>query len=97
MRGFSRLTGLPIRAMFRLAAGDKSMPFHRSAKQDWTIGQVVKIGFVSGLEIVKKVATPGNYLPDQYVLRQKTTGRIYCFVPHNGLSRCASIEEASAW
>ena len=73
------------------------MSFHRKAKQDWTIGQVVKIGFVSGLEIIRKVATPGNYLPDQYVLRQQGTDRIYRFVPHNGLSRCASIAEACEW
>ena len=73
------------------------MSFHRRAKQDWTIGQVVKIGFVSGLEIIRKVATPGNYLPDQYVLRQQGTDRIYRFVPHNGLKRCASIAEACEW
>ena len=73
------------------------MSFHRRAKQDWTIGQVVKVGFVSGLEIIRKVATPGNYLPDQYVLRQQGTDRIYRFVPHNGLSRCASGAEACEW
>ena len=73
------------------------MSFHRRAKQSWDIGQVVKVGFVSGLQIVKKVATPGNYLPDQYVLVQQGTGRIYQFIPHSGLTRCASIEEASAW
>lgn len=69
----------------------------RPIRQDWTIGQVVKVGFVAGLEILEKVATPGNYLPDQYVLRQQGTGRIYSFVPHNGLTRCASIAEARQW
>lgn len=73
------------------------MAFHRTAKQDWTVGSIVKIGFVASLEIIEKVATPGNYLPDQYVLRQQGTGRIYCFVPHNGLSRCNSIDEARSW
>jgi hypothetical protein len=67
------------------------------AKQNWNVGQTVKIGFVAGLEILQKVATPGNWLPDQYVLRQQATGRIYKFVPHNGLSRCASIAEACEW
>ena len=69
----------------------------KMAKQNWTIGQVVKIGFVAGLEIIQKVATPGDYMPDLYVLRQQNTGRIYKFVPHNGLSRCSSIDEACAW
>jgi hypothetical protein len=73
------------------------MSFHRRAKQTWAIGQIVKVGFIDGLEIIKKIATPGNYMPDQYVLVQQRTGRIYSFVPHNGLTRCASIEEASAW
>lgn len=39
-------------------------------KQNWTIGSIVKVGFVAGLEVLEKIATPGNYLPDQYVLRQ---------------------------
>ena len=67
------------------------------AKQNWNVGQIVKIGFVAGLEIVKKVSTPGDYKPDLYVLRQQGTDRIYRFVPHNGLSRCWSLEEAAAW
>jgi hypothetical protein len=73
------------------------MAFHRRAKQNWTIGQIVNVGFVTGLEILEKIGTPGNYLPDQYVLRQPATGRIYSFVPHNGLTRCASLAEARAW
>lgn len=66
-------------------------------KQNWNIGQTVKIGFVAGLEVLQKVATPGDYMPDLYVLRQPSTGRIYRFVPHNGLTRCASIAEACQW
>jgi hypothetical protein len=73
------------------------MAFHRRAKQDWAIGQTVKVGFVDNLEVVEKVATPGNYLPDQYVLLQRGTGRVYSFIPHNGLSRCASVQEARQW
>lgn len=66
-------------------------------KQSWEIGQVVKVGFVAGLEVIGKVATPGNYLPDQFVLVQPKTGRIYKFIPHNGLTRCDSLAEAAAW
>ena len=73
------------------------MSFHRRAKQNWNIGQIVKVGFVAGLEVLEKIATPGNYLPDQYVLRQQVTDRIYSFVPHNGLTRCATIDQARAW
>jgi hypothetical protein len=67
------------------------------AKQKWEIGQIVKVGFVSGLEVIGKVATPGDYMPDLYVLVQASTKRIYRFVPHNGLTRCATLQEAAAW
>jgi hypothetical protein len=65
------------------------------APQDWTPGRTVKVGFLS-LTVVAKIATPGNYLPDQYAL---TNGRgiFYKFVPHNGLTRCASLAEAKEW
>lgn len=65
-----------------------------TAKQEWTVGAIVKVGFVSGLEVIEKIATPKNYLPDGYVLRQQSTGRLYAFIPHNGLSRCSSLEQA---
>jgi hypothetical protein len=29
-----------------------------ASKQKWEIGQTVKVGFVSGLEVIGKVATP---------------------------------------
>ena len=68
----------------------------QNTKQNWEVGQTVKVGFLS-LEVVAKVATPGDYMPDLYVLRQQNTGRIYRFVPHNGLSRCDSIAQACEW
>lgn len=69
----------------------------KSAKQDWSVGQIVKVGFVAGLEVIGKVPTPGDYAPDLYVLVQVNTKRIYQFVPHNGLKRVYSFEEAIAW
>ncbi len=63
----------------------------------WEVGQIVKVGFVSGLKIISKVPTPGNYKPDLYVLMQEATNRIYRFVPHNGLTRCNTLAEAAAW
>ncbi|MHC2867951.1 hypothetical protein ACVIYH_009084 [Bradyrhizobium diazoefficiens] len=68
-----------------------------ASKQKWEVGQIVKVGFVSGLEVIGKVATPGDYMPDLYVLFQASTKRIYRFVPHNGLTRCATLQEAAAW
>lgn len=65
------------------------------AKQSWAAGATVKVGFLS-LVVVDKVATPGNWLPDQYVLRS-APGVFYRFVPHNGLTRCASEAEARQW
>lgn len=63
-----------------------------AAKQDWTPGQTVKVGFLS-LVVVAKVATPGNYLPDQYAL-QSAKGAFYQFIPHHGVRKCASLVEA---
>ncbi|MDB5397398.1 MAG: hypothetical protein JWM91_4904 [Rhodospirillales bacterium] len=69
----------------------------RTCKQKWEIGQVVSVGFISGLEVIGKVATPGDYKPDLWVLVQASTKRIYRFVPHSGLSRVNSFAEAVAW
>lgn len=66
-----------------------------AARQDWTAGKTVKVGFLT-LTVVAKVATPGNWLPDQYAL---TNGRgvFYKFVPHNGVERVSSLAQAMAW
>jgi len=62
------------------------------SKQVWEVGEIVKVGFLQ-LRVLAKVATPGNYLPDQYALGD-VKGRIYRFVPHNGLARCVDLTEA---
>lgn len=64
------------------------------SKQTWEIGSTVKVGFMT-LQVVAKVATPGDWLPDAYALTNGK-GAFYRFVPHNGLSRCASLDEARA-
>ena len=66
----------------------------QNTKQNWEAGQTVKVGFMS-LEVVAKIATPGDYLPDAYALKS-AKGQFYRFVPHNGLSKCYSLEEAMA-
>ncbi len=64
------------------------------SKQNWQIGELVNVGFLRGLRVVEKVATPGDYMPDAYVLFQ--SGRWYRFVPHNGLTRYETREAAAA-
>lgn len=71
-------------------------PLRDRARQSWQEGDTVKVGFLTGLEVVKKIATPGDYAPDAYALWQSATGRFYRFVPHHGLERCASLAEAVA-
>ena len=64
----------------------------QNSKQNWEVGQTVKVGFLS-LEVVAKIATPGNWLPDQYALKS-VKGIFYQFIPHHGVVRCASLDEA---
>ena len=76
--------------------GGHSISSGTSARQSWQIGDTVRVGFVEGLEVVRKIPTPGDGAPDAYALWQPTTGRFYQFVPHNGLSRCDSLADALA-
>jgi hypothetical protein len=64
----------------------------RKAKQNWTVGGVVKVGFLT-LTVVAAVATPGDFAPDAYVLTN-ASGTFYRFVPHNGLVKCHSLQDA---
>lgn len=57
----------------------------RKAKQCWDVGSIVNIGFLKGLTVIEKVATPGDYKPDYYVLTRGNAR--YEFTPHNGLIR----------
>ncbi len=67
----------------------------RNSKQLWEVGEVVKVGFLSGLKVLAKVPTPGDYAPDAYVLGT-ATGRIYRFVPHKGIERRTDLADALA-
>ncbi|CAB4213879.1 hypothetical protein UFOVP1456_1, partial [uncultured Caudovirales phage] len=64
----------------------------RKAKQNWEVGGVVKVGFLT-LTVIAAIATPGDWLPDAYALTNGK-GVFYRFVPHNGLTRCANLAEA---
>lgn len=65
------------------------------ANQSWEIGAVVKVGFLR-LRVLAKVATPGNWLPDQYALTNDKGG-FYKFIPHHGVERCPDLAAAMAW
>ena len=55
------------------------------SKQDWTIGSIVKVGFlklrVTGVKAIK------DGLPDIYSLTSLDGLKYYEFIPHNGLTR----------
>jgi hypothetical protein len=61
------------------------------SKQAWEVGQTVKVGFLSDLVVMAKVATPGDQAPDAYILRRNV--QLYKFVPHFGLEKI-SVDEA---
>lgn len=66
-----------------------------NSKQAWQVGETVKVGFLS-LRVLQRVATPGDYKPDAYVLTNLKNDKFYRFVPHNGLQGgFASMQEAA--
>jgi hypothetical protein len=65
-----------------------------NSRQSWEIGSTVKVGFLS-LKVLAKIPTPGDWLPDAYALTNGK-GAFYRFVPHNGLAKCSSLNEALA-
>ncbi len=54
-------------------------------KQDWSIGSVVKVGFLS----LRVTGARAEYdgLPDIYELESLDQTKQYEFIPHNGLTR----------
>jgi hypothetical protein len=63
-------------------------------RQDWTVGSLVKIGFMQLRVISGKIPTPGNYHGDEYALESLDSSRFYRFTPHAGCFRCESRNEA---
>lgn len=57
-----------------------------NSEQSWEVGDMVVIGFLKNLMIVKIEPTPGDYMPDAYILVSRK-GVNYRFVPHNGITR----------
>lgn len=63
----------------------------KKTKQTWEVGHQVKVGFLT-LLVVDKKATPGDYLPDAYLLKAINKETYYEFIPHNGLNKLDSKE-----
>ena len=58
----------------------------KNSKQNWQVGATVKVGFLS-LVVKAAIATPGDYLPDAYILANQAGTQLYKFAPHNGLEK----------
>jgi len=59
--------------------------------QAWIPGQTVKVGFLS-LVVKAAIATPGDYLPDAYILANQVGTQLYKFVPHHGVEKISLTE-----
>jgi len=54
-------------------------------RQDWSVGSVVKVGFLALRVLGARAVKDG--LPDIYTLESLDGARRYEFIPHNGLTR----------
>ena len=63
----------------------------KNSKQNWKVGATVKVGFLS-LAVKAAIATPGDYLPDAYILTNQAGTQLYRFVPHTGLEKIDAAE-----
>jgi len=89
----TRILGVPniqSRAAHRSAQQQEEVMITKT-RQNWTAGQTVKVGFLS-LIVKAAVATPGDYLPDAYILANQAGTQLYRFVPHNGLEKITVAE-----
>lgn len=59
---------------------------HAARKQTWQVGQQVKVGFLS-LMVVGQEGTPGDGLPNAWLLMDASGSKHYRFIPHNGIER----------
>lgn len=65
----------------KLAGGGLQNGYHTPrAKQEWSIGAMVNVGFVKNLMVLSKDGAV-------WTLKQIATGRDYTFEPHLGLTR----------
>lgn len=55
----------------------------KRSKQDWSVGSVVKVGFMSLRVVAVRAVKDG--LPDIYDMESLNGQKRYEFIPHNGL------------
>ena len=60
-------------------------------EQNWTVGNSVKVGFLT-LVVKAVIPTPGDYMPDAYILSNTKGTQLYKFVPHNGVEKISNDE-----
>ncbi|MGH8258104.1 MAG: hypothetical protein ACREUG_00265 [Steroidobacteraceae bacterium] len=65
----------------------------KNSKQNWTVGQQVKVGFLT-LTVRAAIPSPGDYRPDSYLLSNAAGDKVYEFTPHMGLQRLELHEAA---
>ena len=63
-----------------------------NTNQNWIVGHTVKVGFMT-LNVRAVIKTPGDYLPDAYILSNLRGDKLYKFIPHNGC-QAITIDEA---
>jgi hypothetical protein len=71
---------------------NKEQKMIKNSKQDWTVGKIVKVGFMT-LRVKWMKETPGDYAPDKYLLECLKGEKLYVFVPHKGLERLDYAEQ----
>ena len=72
--------------MAAVSRSNEEIKMIRNTTQNWTPGATVKVGFLT-LRVVRAVATPGDFRPDEYILESLKGDKQYSFVPHYGLER----------
>lgn len=60
-------------------------------RQAWTVGSTVKVGLMT-LVVKAKIATPGDFKPDAYILANVAGTQLYHSVPFNGVEKISAIE-----
>lgn len=66
----------------------------RNSTQQWQPGQQVRVGFLT-LTVRATIATPGDGMPDAYLLSNAAGTQLYRFVPHHGVEK-VDADEARA-
>jgi hypothetical protein len=56
-----------------------------NTKQNWSVGSIVKVGFLK-LRVVSAIAVKDG-MPDIYTLESLDSSKHYEFIPHHGLNR----------